>query len=136
MNPENRSIIWKLNDEFLILLILCLSSFSWEIIKRFRIVLKGSGSLPFDNFGPRIIRVFNEFFLQKKVLQQRFIPGLMHAFVFWGFMAFSLITIDHFSRGYNLSFFSDNMRWYYGLIFGLPTKNHSVVGPQTDSDYR
>ena len=89
-----------------ILLILCLGSFSWEIIKRLRIVFKGEGSLPFDNIPGRIKRVIDEFFLQKKVLKQRFIPGLMHALVFWGFIAFSLITIDHFFRGFNSELFN------------------------------
>ena len=102
------------------LLILCLGSFSWEIIKRLRIVFKGEGTLPFDNILKRIKRVIEEFFLQKKVLQQRFIPGLMHAFVFWGFMAFALITIDHFLRGFNSQLFTDNLRYYYSLGFGVP----------------
>ena len=95
-------------------------SFSWEIIKRFKIVLKGEGSFSFTNINKRLIRVFNEFVLQKKVLGQRFIPGLMHALVFWGFIAFGLITIDHFLRGFNLALFSDSARYYYSLIFGLP----------------
>ena len=103
-----------------ILLTTCLSSFIWEVTKRFKIVLKGEGSLPFDNIPLRLKRVFDEFFLQKKVLQQRFIPGLMHAFVFWGFMAFALITVDHFLRGFNSDLFTDNTRYYYSLIFGLP----------------
>ena len=94
----------------LVLIFLCLSSFSWEIIKRFKIVLKGEGSLPFNNLGARLFRVFSEFFLQSKVIKQRFIPGLMHAFVFWGFIAFSLITIDHFLRGFNSNLFSENTR--------------------------
>ena len=51
----------------LVLIFLCLSSFSWEIIKRFKIVLKGEGSLPFNNLGARFFRVFSEFFLQSKV---------------------------------------------------------------------
>ena len=112
------SIVEKLSLS--ILLLVCIASFSWEIIKRVKIVLKGEGSLPFDNIGSRLLRVFDEFFLQKKVLKQRFIPGLMHAFVFWGFIAFSIITIDHFLRGFNLALFSDSLRYYYSLIFGLP----------------
>ena len=52
----------------------------------------------------------------------------MHAFVFWGFIAFSLITIDHFLRGFNLAFFSDSTRWYYGLIFGLPWSLLVLIG--------
>jgi len=91
-----------------------------EIIKRFKIVLKGEGSLPFDNLGSRFLRVFSEFFLQSKVLKQRFLPGLMHAFVFWGFIAFGLITIDHFLRGFNSNLFSENVRLYYSYIFGIP----------------
>jgi len=111
-----------------ILLFIALGSFSYEILKRFKIVLKGEGSLPFDNFGSRLLKVFNEFFLQKKVLQQRFIPGLMHAFVFWGFMAFSLITIDHFFRGYNLALFSDSIRFYYSILLGIPWSLLVLVG--------
>ena len=111
-----------------ILLMLCLTSFSWEVIKRFRIVLKGEGSLPFNNISSRIMRVINEFFLQKKVLKQRFIPGLMHALVFWGFIAFSLITLDHFLRGFNSELFNDNTRYYYSIIFGLPWSILVLVG--------
>ena len=111
-----------------ILLMLCLTSFSWEIIKRFRIVLKGEGNLPFNNIPSRIMRVINEFFLQKKVLKQRFIPGLMHALVFWGFIAFSLITLDHFLRGFNSELFNDNTRYYYSLIFGLPWSILVLIG--------
>ena len=111
-----------------ILLMLCLTSFSWEVIKRFRIVLKGEGSLPFNNIPSRIMRVINEFFLQKKVLKQRFIPGLMHALVFWGFIAFSLITLDHFLRGFNSALFNDNTRYYYSIIFGLPWSILVLVG--------
>ena len=110
------------------LLALCLGSFSWEIIKRLRIVLKGEGSLPFDNIPRRIKRVIDEFFLQKKVLKQRFIPGLMHAFVFWGFMAFALITIDHFLRGYNSQLFTDNLRYYYNLVLGIPWSVLVLIG--------
>ena len=111
-----------------VLLTFCLTSFSWELIKRFRIVLKGEGTLPINNISSRIMRVINEFFLQKKVLKQRFIPGLMHALVFWGFIAFSLITIDHFLRGFNSALFNDNTRYYYSLIFGLPWSILVLVG--------
>ncbi len=111
-----------------ILMILCISSFSWEIIKRFQIILKGEGSLPFDKSIPRIRRVISEFFFQSKVLKQRFIPGLMHAFVFWGFMAFALITIDHFLRGFNTELFTDKIRYYYSLIFGLPWSILVLIG--------
>ena len=112
----------------LALIIITLISFSFEIFKRFKIVLKGTGSFPTDKIIKRLIRVFNEFVMQKKVLQQRFIPGLMHAFVFWGFMAFSLITIDHFLRGFNLYLFSDSVRYYYSIFLGLPWAILVLIG--------
>tara|TARA_Y100001970_G_C14233839_1_gene860531 strand:+ start:603 stop:2504 length:1902 start_codon:yes stop_codon:yes gene_type:complete len=108
-----------------------LLSFSWELIKRFKIILKGSGNFPFDNLPKRLYRVFNEFILQKKVLKQRFIPGLMHAFVFWGFVAFSLITIDHFFRGYGIEIagkYTHNIRYWYGLILGIPWSILVIIG--------
>ena len=66
-----------------VLIFLSLVSFSYEIFKRFKIILKGRGQLPTDKILKRFYRVFEEFVLFKKVLQQRFIPYLMHAFVFW-----------------------------------------------------
>ena len=110
------------------LITLCLGSFTFELVKRFKIVLKGEGSLPFDNLGPRFFRVLSEFFFQSKVLKQRFIPGLMHAFVFWGFIAFSLITIDHFLRGFNTNLFSEQVRLYYSYIFGIPWSLLVLIG--------
>ena len=110
------------------LILVCIGSFSWELSKRFKLVLKGEGTLPFDNIPARLWRVFEEFLLQKKVLQQRFIPGLMHAFVFWGFIAFALITIDHFFRGYNSALFTDNTRYFYSLAFGIPWSFLVLIG--------
>ena len=111
-----------------LLIFIALSSFIFEIYKRFKIVLKGSDNLPSDRIPERLFRVFSEFFLQSKVLKQRFVPGLMHAFVFWGFMAFSLITIDHFLRGFNLYFFSDSIRYYYSIFLGLPWSILVLIG--------
>ena len=68
----------------------------------------------------RLKKVFVEFILQKKVISQRFWPGLMHAFVFWGFIFFSIITVDHFLSGFNQHLFTNNFKHFYALFFGLP----------------
>ena len=49
--------------------------------------------------GPRIAEFISEVMLQSKVIRQRPLPGLAHAFVFWGFCAFGLVTLDHLSAG-------------------------------------
>ena len=90
--------------------------------------MKGTGNFPLDNFFFRMKKVFFEFILQKKVLSQRFWPGLMHAFVFWGFIFFSIITVDHFLLGYNIHFFSYNFKMFYAKFFGIPWALFVLIG--------
>ncbi|MBL8220856.1 MAG: (Fe-S)-binding protein [Bryobacterales bacterium] len=55
----------------------------------------------------RRTRVFLwEVLFQAKVIQQRPIPGLAHALVFWGFCAFGLVTLNHFALGFGLELIS------------------------------
>ncbi len=49
--------------------------------------------------GARIGAFVWEVLLQGKVIRERPLPGLAHAFVFWGFCAFAAITIAHFAQG-------------------------------------
>jgi Fe-S oxidoreductase len=47
------------------------------------------------------IRLFVwEVLLQAKVIRERPLPGIAHALVFWGFLAFAIVTVDHLSRGF------------------------------------
>ena len=41
---------------------------------------------------------------QAKVIKQRPLPGLAHAFVFWGFLAFALVSLNHLATGIRLGF--------------------------------
>ena len=109
-------------------ILLSLGSFSFELFKRFVIVSKGTGTFSFNSLGVRIKRVLVEFILQKKVISQRFWPGLMHAFVFWGFMFFSIITLDHFSIGFHSQLLSDNFKFFYGIFFGVPWAIFVLIG--------
>src|SRR6267378_823056 len=43
---------------------------------------------------------FWEVMLQAKVIRERPLPGLAHAFVFWGFCAFALVTLNHVAIGF------------------------------------
>jgi Fe-S oxidoreductase len=45
--------------------------------------------------GKRLANCVWEVLLQGKVIQERPLPGLGHAFVFWGFLAFAVVTLDH-----------------------------------------
>ena len=56
---------------------------------------------------------------QSKVIDQRRLAGLAHAFVFWGFCAFSLITVNHIAAGFGARFLYPNAgfgSFYYGFV--------------------
>src|SRR6266567_647937 len=69
--------------------------------------------------APRIRQFVWEVLLQGKVIQERPLAGLAHAFVFWGFCAFALITLNHIAAGFGLPLLSREGafgRTYYYLV--------------------
>jgi Fe-S oxidoreductase len=54
--------------------------------------------------GKRVWLFFWEVLCQAKVIKQRPAPGIAHAFVFWGFLAFALVSTNHFFVGLRLGF--------------------------------
>ncbi len=93
-----------------------LGSFSYEVLRRVAIVNKGLGSFPFDRFLERLWRVFREVLLHEKVIRERPFPGLMHALVFWGFLVFGLVTIDHFATGFYKPILSESLHHAYSKV--------------------
>ena len=91
-------------------------SFSFEVYRRLAIVLKGTGSLPFDRFPERLLRVFREVMLHEKVIRERPWPGIMHALVFWGFLVFGVITLDHFFIGFYKPLLSESAHKAYSYV--------------------
>ena len=54
--------------------------------------------------GRRVWDFFWEVLCQAKVIKQRPAPGIAHAFVFWGFLAFALVSLNHFAVGLTIGF--------------------------------
>jgi len=48
----------------------------------------------------RVWRFIRQVLLQSKVIGERPLPGLAHALVFWGFLAFAAVTVDHLAAGF------------------------------------
>ena len=111
----------------LISIFLSVGFFTFELWKRISIILKGTGSFPFDRFGERCLRFLREVILQEKVIRERFLPGLMHAFVFWGFMAFGVITLAHFVKGFNGKMLSETAYSIYSWI-AIPFAILVIIG--------
>src|SRR5215467_5838586 len=72
-----------------------------------------------EPLGPRIRQFVWEVVLQGKVIRERPLAGLAHAFVFWGFCAFALITINHLATGFGFPLLSPEnafARTYYYIV--------------------
>jgi Fe-S oxidoreductase len=67
---------------------------------------------------PRIRKVLWEVGAQGLVIEQRPLPGLAHAFVFWGFCVFALISLNHLATAFGLGFLSREGfgRFYYWFV--------------------
>ncbi len=66
----------------------------------------------------RLRSFISEVLLQSKVIRERPLPGVAHAFVFWGFLAFALVTLDHLAAGLHLDLIRPDSlfgRVYFGL---------------------
>jgi len=56
--------------------------------------------------SPRARAFVSEVLFQSKVIRERPLPGLAHAFVFWGFLAFALVSLNHLALALHLGFLS------------------------------
>ena len=92
--------------ESIILVVLVVASvvlFWLPVQKRINVIKSVKGELKFDDFSRRLSRWFAEVVFQGKVISRRPLAGLMHAFVFWGFVFFIPETLHHFGQGFGIS---------------------------------
>ena len=79
---------------------------------------KKDASFHLAPIGRRLWDFFWQVLCQAKVIRERPLPGLAHAFVFWGFCAFALVTLNHFAVGLGVGFLDPNGsfgRFYFDL---------------------
>lgn len=94
--------------EMALLVVLCAASlaiFLWRIWPIAGNILRAKRDVGFSlaPVGRRVWDFFSEVLCQSKVIKQRPLPGLAHAFVFWGFLAFAVVTTNHVLTGLRLS---------------------------------
>jgi Fe-S oxidoreductase len=96
------------------LLAASMAGFWWRfgaVVRRIR-AAKPDADFSLRPLGPRIHELVWEVMLQAKVIRQRPLPGLAHAFVFWGFCAFALVTLNHVAVGFGARFLSPDSSYY------------------------
>ena len=108
--PEMTWTLW----EQLLLAILTLGTialFTRGVAKKVKIIFAGKPDRHrLDRISTRLWRVIKEVVFQSRVVNGRPVAGILHAMVFFGFVAFAAETIDHFLEPYHLPFLE--------LVFG------------------
>ena len=96
------------------------AAFWWRFRTVLNKILRSKKDADFHLFpiGRRIWDFVWEVICQAKVVRQRPLPGLAHAFVFWGFCAFALVTLNHFAMGLGIGFLSPE-GWFGRFYFYL-----------------
>lgn len=99
---------WPESVLFLVLLAASIWGFWWRFRKVWQIVRQSKQDADFSvrPLGRRVTAFLEEVMLQGKVISQRPLPGIAHAFVFWGFCVFALVTTNFFAEGVRLGFLS------------------------------
>jgi Fe-S oxidoreductase len=107
-----------------ILVVLAAASAAWFGLRLRTVLDTIRRSRPTPDFqvppaGPRIRRFLWEVGAQARVIRERPLPGVAHAFVFWGFVAFAPVTVNHFALAFGLRFLDPASRigsWYLGFV--------------------
>ena len=89
-------------------------------------ILASKKDLSFHLFpiGKRVWDFTSEVLFQSKVIRERPLPGLAHALVFWTFLAFALVTLNHCAVGLGIGFLSPagsfaRFYFYFAAAFAL-----------------
>jgi Fe-S oxidoreductase len=120
--PQHFSLLEKLL--FAALAIASAYGFWRRFGKIFHKILQSKKDASFRLFpiGKRIWDFLWEVLCQAKVVRERPLPGLAHAFVFWAFCAFALVTLNHCAVIFGISFLNPAgsfARFYFYVAAGF-----------------
>jgi Fe-S oxidoreductase len=105
-----------------VLLAASAAGFWWRfgaVLRRIR-AAKPDADFSLLPIGPRVRELVWEVMLQAKVIRERPLPGLAHAFVFWGFCSFALVTLNHLAIGFGTGFLDPNGFYFkFAAIFAV-----------------
>jgi len=83
----------------LLLLVIGLGLFSYVMFRRLQPLLAAKKAVDFGDWGSRLANTVAYFFGQKGLFKE-FVPGLMHAIIFWGFLIYAIRTVTLFISGF------------------------------------
>src|SRR5580693_8137275 len=119
---------FSLPDRVIFLICLCAAAYGFwfrfnKVLVRIR-AAKSDPDFSIHPIGKRVADFFWEVLCQAKVIRERPLPGLAHALVFWAFLAFALVTLNHCAVGLGIGFLAPDslisrFYFYFAAAFAL-----------------
>src|SRR3954452_8407197 len=103
---------------FWLLFLSFVGAFAAQVAKRVQIIAAAPNTFAVDNLPFRINRFLVDVVLQRRTIRERPVAGLMHAFVFWGFVAFGGYTAVEFLKGLGIVDLTGTA-WFHGYRLAL-----------------
>jgi Fe-S oxidoreductase len=82
-----------------LLVLAFLGAFALQVATRVRLIASAPNTFSVDPLAPRVRRFLADVIGQRQTIRERPVPGVAHAFVFWGFLAFAGYTLAEFLAG-------------------------------------
>jgi Fe-S oxidoreductase len=113
---------------FWLLFLSFVGSFAVQVARRLRLIAAAPNTFSLHNIPFRVNRFVVDVLLQRKTIGERPLTGLMHAFVFWGFVAFAGYTSVEFLRGLGIVDLT-NTGWFHAYrVVLLPFASAVFIG--------
>src|SRR5262245_42890196 len=94
------------------------AAFAAQVATRVRLVAAAPNTFSVENTAFRVRRFLVDVVLQRQTIRERPVPGLAHALVFWGFVAFGGYTITEFFHGLGIVDLTQTS-WFYAYRVAL-----------------
>jgi Fe-S oxidoreductase len=103
---------------FWLLFLAFVGAFAAQVARRVQLIAAAPNNFSVDNIGFRVQRFVRDVLLQVRTIRERPLAGLMHAFVFWGFVAFGGYTTVEFLYGLGIADLTET-GWFYSYRVAL-----------------
>jgi len=103
---------------FWILLLVFVGAFAAQVARRVQLIAAAPGTIALDQLGARSSRFLLDVVLQRRTIRERPLAGLMHALVFWGFVAFGGYTLTEFLHGLGIVDLTET-GWFHAYRIAL-----------------
>jgi Fe-S oxidoreductase len=103
---------------FWVLFLAFVGAFAAQVATRVRLIAAAPNTFSLDNLPFRVQRFILDVVLQRRTIRERPAAGLMHALVFWGFVAFAGYTTVEFLYGLGIADLTQT-GWFHAYRLGL-----------------